>query len=170
MYGIEKIPNTQVKFNIRVCFNWVLVAHTCNPSYSGGRNQEDHGLKSVWTNSLWDSTWKITHYFSEKGWWSCSRSTPWVQGPVQQKKKKKKKKKKIFGPGGANSWQDPFSKMDRKCGSRVEHLLSKCDTLSANPSSTKKVCFRAGSIAEWQRAHLACMRSWDWSLALWLIK
>jgi hypothetical protein len=21
------------------------VAHTCNPSYSGGRNQEDHGLK-----------------------------------------------------------------------------------------------------------------------------
>jgi hypothetical protein len=21
------------------------VAHTCNPSYSGGRDQEDHGLK-----------------------------------------------------------------------------------------------------------------------------
>jgi hypothetical protein len=23
----------------------VLVAHTCNPSYSGGRDQEDHSLK-----------------------------------------------------------------------------------------------------------------------------
>jgi hypothetical protein len=27
------------------------VAYTCNPSYSGGRNQEDHGLKPAWTNS-----------------------------------------------------------------------------------------------------------------------
>jgi hypothetical protein len=26
-----------------------LVAHTCNPSYSGGRDQEDHGSKPVWT-------------------------------------------------------------------------------------------------------------------------
>jgi hypothetical protein len=26
-----------------------LVAHTCNPSYSGGRNQEDCG--SAWANS-----------------------------------------------------------------------------------------------------------------------
>jgi hypothetical protein len=24
--------------------------HTCNPSYSGGRDQEDHGSKPVWTN------------------------------------------------------------------------------------------------------------------------
>jgi hypothetical protein len=24
-----------------------LVAHTCNPSYSGGRDQEDYGLKTV---------------------------------------------------------------------------------------------------------------------------
>jgi hypothetical protein len=27
------------------------VAHACNPSYSGGREQEDHGLKPVWANS-----------------------------------------------------------------------------------------------------------------------
>jgi hypothetical protein len=26
----------------------VPVAHTCNPSYSGGRDQEDHGWKPVW--------------------------------------------------------------------------------------------------------------------------
>jgi hypothetical protein len=25
--------------------SWVLVAHSCNPSYSGGRNQEDRGTK-----------------------------------------------------------------------------------------------------------------------------
>jgi hypothetical protein len=28
------------------------VAHTCNPSYSGGRDQEDGGLKPAWANSL----------------------------------------------------------------------------------------------------------------------
>jgi hypothetical protein len=28
------------------CTGWVPVAHACNPSYSsGGRDQEDHGLK-----------------------------------------------------------------------------------------------------------------------------
>jgi hypothetical protein len=26
---------------LKIC--WALVAHTCNPSYSGGRDQEDRG-------------------------------------------------------------------------------------------------------------------------------
>jgi hypothetical protein len=30
------------------------VPHTCNPSYSGGRDQEDHGLKPALTNSPQD--------------------------------------------------------------------------------------------------------------------
>jgi uncharacterized protein YdcH (DUF465 family) len=30
------------------------VAHTCNPSYSKGRDQEDHGSKPAWANSSWD--------------------------------------------------------------------------------------------------------------------
>jgi hypothetical protein len=30
------------------------VAQACNPSYSGGRDQEDHGSKSAWVNSLQD--------------------------------------------------------------------------------------------------------------------
>jgi hypothetical protein len=30
------------------------VAHTCNPSYSGGRDQEDHSLKTAPANSLRD--------------------------------------------------------------------------------------------------------------------
>jgi hypothetical protein len=31
-----------------------LVAYTYNPNYSGGRDQEDHGLKLAWTNSFRD--------------------------------------------------------------------------------------------------------------------
>jgi hypothetical protein len=30
---------------------WVLVAHSCNPSYSGGRDQENGSSKSAGTNS-----------------------------------------------------------------------------------------------------------------------
>jgi hypothetical protein len=30
------------------------VVHTCNPSYSGGRDQENHGSKSTWANSSKD--------------------------------------------------------------------------------------------------------------------
>jgi hypothetical protein len=32
----------------------VLVAHTCNPSYSGGRDQEDHGSKTAQADSSQD--------------------------------------------------------------------------------------------------------------------
>jgi hypothetical protein len=39
----------------------VLVAHACNPSYSGGRDQEDHGSKSAWVNSSWDPISKNLH-------------------------------------------------------------------------------------------------------------
>jgi hypothetical protein len=28
------------------------VAHACNPSYSGGRDQEDQGSKLAWANSF----------------------------------------------------------------------------------------------------------------------
>jgi hypothetical protein len=31
-----------------------VVAHTCKPSYSGGRDQEDRGLKPIWANSSRD--------------------------------------------------------------------------------------------------------------------
>jgi hypothetical protein len=30
----------------------VLVAHACNPSYSGGRDQEDCSSKPAWANSF----------------------------------------------------------------------------------------------------------------------
>jgi hypothetical protein len=34
------------------------VAHAYNPSYSGGRDQEDHGSKPIWANSSRDPTSK----------------------------------------------------------------------------------------------------------------
>jgi hypothetical protein len=30
------------------------VSHACNPSYSGGRDQEDHGSKPAWANGSQD--------------------------------------------------------------------------------------------------------------------
>jgi hypothetical protein len=35
--------------------------HACNPSYSGGREQEDHGLKPTWANSSQDPISKTLH-------------------------------------------------------------------------------------------------------------
>jgi hypothetical protein len=35
------------------------VAHACHPSYSGGRDQEDRGLKPAQVNNLQDSILKI---------------------------------------------------------------------------------------------------------------
>jgi hypothetical protein len=34
--------------------SWVPVAHACNPSYLGGRDQEDPGSKPVQANNLRD--------------------------------------------------------------------------------------------------------------------
>jgi hypothetical protein len=38
---------------------WALVAHACNPTYSGRRDEEDHGLKTSQTNSSRASISKI---------------------------------------------------------------------------------------------------------------
>jgi hypothetical protein len=38
-----------------------LMAYTCNPSYSGGQDQEDRGLKPAWENSLQDLILKTLH-------------------------------------------------------------------------------------------------------------
>jgi hypothetical protein len=38
-----------------------LVAYACNPSYSGGRDQENCSLKPVWANSSQDPVLKISN-------------------------------------------------------------------------------------------------------------
>jgi hypothetical protein len=35
--------------------SWLLVAHACNPSYLGGNDQEDYGLKPAQAKSWQDS-------------------------------------------------------------------------------------------------------------------
>jgi hypothetical protein len=39
---------------IKIDINWALVAHTCNPRYSGGRDQEDLSWKPKQENSSRD--------------------------------------------------------------------------------------------------------------------
>jgi hypothetical protein len=47
-----------------------LVVHTCNPSYSRSRDQENQGSKPAHANSSQDAILKIP--ITEKGWWSGS--------------------------------------------------------------------------------------------------
>jgi hypothetical protein len=73
------------------------VAHACNSSYSGGRDQEDHSLKPTWANSSQDPISKIP---------SQIRASEVVQGVGPKfksqycEKKKKKKRGKMCGSFG----------------------------------------------------------------------
>jgi hypothetical protein len=62
------------------------MAHTCNPSYSGDRDQEDPGLKSAPTNS-WRNP--IEKNPSLKGWWQVAQDVDPEFKPQYHKKKKK---------------------------------------------------------------------------------
>jgi hypothetical protein len=50
-----------------------MVAHACNPTYSGGRDQEDHGSKPVQASSSQDPV--STKPIKKRGWWSSNPST-----------------------------------------------------------------------------------------------
>jgi hypothetical protein len=81
----------------------VLVAHTCNPSYSGGRDQEDYSSKPAQANNSWECISKIP--MRKMGWQngSSGRAPAWqAWGPLFKphyhlKKKKKKRKEKKWG-------------------------------------------------------------------------
>jgi hypothetical protein len=65
------------------------VAQACNPSYSEGRDQEDHGSKLAWANfSLQDSILKKP--FTKMSWWVAHGVYPEFNPQYQKKKKKKK--------------------------------------------------------------------------------
>jgi hypothetical protein len=57
---------SQQNFQLRDDPSWAPVAHTCNPSKSGGRDQEDHSLKPVQENSSQDPISKKP--ITKKGW------------------------------------------------------------------------------------------------------
>jgi hypothetical protein len=65
---------------------WAPVAHTCNPSYSGGRDQEDGISKPAQANSLWDRILKKNS--------SQKRAGRVAQGEGPEFKPKYDKKKK----------------------------------------------------------------------------
>jgi hypothetical protein len=64
------------------------VAHTCDPSHSRGRDQEDFGLKSAQANSSRDPTSKKA--ITEKGPVEWLKVLALSSSPGTGKKKKKK--------------------------------------------------------------------------------
>jgi hypothetical protein len=66
------------------------VAHACNPSYSGGRDQEDHGLKPAQANSLQDPILKKP--FTKTGlveWLKVKALSSSPSTPLKKKETKK---------------------------------------------------------------------------------
>jgi hypothetical protein len=64
------------------------VAHTCNLSYSGGRDQEDHGLKAARANSSRDPILK--KLIKKKGCLNDSGVGPEFKPQYHKKKERKK--------------------------------------------------------------------------------
>jgi hypothetical protein len=62
---------------------------SCNPSYSGGRDQEDRRSTVAWTNNSPSPI--LQKPFTEQGRRSGSGFRPRAQAPVLKKKKKKKR-------------------------------------------------------------------------------
>jgi hypothetical protein len=60
--------------DLNIIRKWMLVAHACNTSYSGGRDQEDRGSKPARANSLTDSVLGIP--ITKKDWWSVFEFNP----------------------------------------------------------------------------------------------
>jgi hypothetical protein len=64
---IVKVEREKEEWRL-VTFSTQLVTHACNPSYSGGRDQKDHGSEPAWANSSRDPILKIPN--TKQGWWS----------------------------------------------------------------------------------------------------
>jgi SET domain-containing protein len=65
------------------------VAHACNPSYSGGRDQEDHSSKQALANSSQDRISKKKKQKKNNHYGEVAQGVgPQVQTPVPKKKKK----------------------------------------------------------------------------------
>jgi hypothetical protein len=65
-----------------------MVAHTCNPSYSGDSDKEDHNLKPAWANSFQDTILKKP-WGLNSALCSLGRHSYCLRYPASPKKKKK---------------------------------------------------------------------------------
>jgi hypothetical protein len=83
-----------VEIEIRI-MSLVPVAHTCKPSYSGGRDQEDSSSKPAQANSWQDPILKKT--ITKRAGGVGSRCRPSVQTPVPPKKTKRKERNQNNG-------------------------------------------------------------------------
>jgi hypothetical protein len=50
MIGSQPRQNVSETASQKQATQWVSMAHTCNPTYLGGRDQEDCVLKPTWVN------------------------------------------------------------------------------------------------------------------------
>jgi hypothetical protein len=62
----------------------MLVADTCSPRYSRGRDQEDHDSKPARANSSGDPISKNS--ITKKGWWNAQGVGPEFQTQYQKEK------------------------------------------------------------------------------------
>jgi hypothetical protein len=69
------------------------MTHACNPSYSGGRDQEDCGSEPAWANSSQDPISKNPSLKKKKKW---AGGVAQGEGPEFKPQYRKKKKKKRF--------------------------------------------------------------------------
>jgi hypothetical protein len=81
------------------------MAHTCNPSYSGGRDKEDLGSMPAWANSSQDPISKKP--ISKNGWW-CGSGLGSEFKPQYCKKKKRRKKKFKKEMNQKKNWNFPL--------------------------------------------------------------
>jgi hypothetical protein len=89
------------------------VTHACNPSYSGGRDQEDHGSKPAWANSS--------------------------QDPVSKKPITKKRAGGVAQGGGPEFKPQYHEKKKKKeKGRRLEHQVQLCPLVTAKFSRTRR--------------------------------
>jgi hypothetical protein len=91
-FAQKSLQSLLIRFRIKSNFCWVPLAHTCNPSCSGGRDQEDHCLKSAWANSFGDPISKtlITKKKKKKGTGAVAQGVGPEFKPKYQKKKERK--------------------------------------------------------------------------------
>jgi hypothetical protein len=57
---VQTLWKTIWRFLKELKISWALVAHSCNPSYLGGWDWDNYGLRLAWANVSWDSISKLT--------------------------------------------------------------------------------------------------------------
>jgi hypothetical protein len=81
---LQGTPASSVAPKTNTSAHWARVAVACNPSYSGGRDQEERGSKPAPAKQFGNHLSRKKTLPQKKGWWSGSRGRP------QYRKERKK--------------------------------------------------------------------------------